>query len=89
MGFVNRVASLDELDQCVERLASEIIAKPSVPVVITKEHVNAVARAMSAGLTAFADGEALISALADPESLQARKDYTERRLKKKSDLPAA
>jgi hypothetical protein len=38
---------------------------------------------MGAGLTAFADGEALISALADPESLQARKDYAERRLKKK------
>ena len=89
MGFVNRVAPLDELDQCVERLASDIIAKPSVPVVITKEHVNAIARAMSAGLTAFADGEALISALADPESLQARKDYAERRLKKKPDLPAA
>ena len=56
MGFVNRVAPLDELDQCVERLASEIIAKPSVPVVITKEHVNAVARAPA--WTAFADGEA-------------------------------
>jgi len=89
MGFVNRVATLDELDQCVEQLASEIAAKPPVPVVITKEHVNAVARAMSAGLTAFADGEALVSALSDPESLQARKDYAERRLKKKSDFPAA
>ena len=85
MGFVNRVAPLDELDECVEQLSSEIIAKPSVPVVITKEHVNAVARAMSAGLTAFADGDALVSALADPESLQARKDYADRRLNKKSD----
>jgi 1,4-dihydroxy-2-naphthoyl-CoA synthase len=83
MGFVNRVAPLDELDQCVEQLASEIIAMPSVPVVITKEHVNAVARAMSAGLTAFADGEALISALIDPESVEARKEYTARRLNKK------
>ncbi len=85
MGFVNRVAPLDELDQQVEQLAAEIIAMPSAPVVITKEHVNAVARAMSAGLTAFADGEALLSAITDPESLQARKDYTARRLNKKTE----
>jgi enoyl-CoA hydratase/carnithine racemase len=82
MGFVNRVAPFAELDQEVERLAAEIIAMPSVPVVITKEHVNAVARAMSAGLTAFADGEALISAITDPESRQARDDYLARRLRK-------
>ncbi|MGH9754896.1 MAG: enoyl-CoA hydratase/isomerase family protein [Blastocatellia bacterium] len=82
MGFVNRVAPLDELDQCVERLAEEIIAMPSAPVVITKEHVNAVARAMSAGLTAFADGEALISAITDPESRQARDDYLTRHMRK-------
>jgi enoyl-CoA hydratase/carnithine racemase len=83
MGFVNRVVSLDELDTQVEQLAAEIIAMPSVPVVITKEHVNAVTRAMSAGLTAFADGEALLSAFTDPESQQARKEYTKRRLSKK------
>src|SRR5262249_49868529 len=35
MGFVNRVAPFDELDQHVERLAAEIIAMPSVPVAIT------------------------------------------------------
>ena len=85
MRFVNRVVPFDELDQNVEQLASEIIRMPSVPVVITKEHVKAVSRAMSAGLTAFADGEALLSAITDPESLQARTDYTSRRFKKKSD----
>jgi enoyl-CoA hydratase/carnithine racemase len=83
MGFVNRVVPLTELDQQVEHLAADIIAMPSVPVVITKEHVNAVSRAMSAGLTAFADGEALLSAISDPESQQARDDYTARRLNKK------
>jgi enoyl-CoA hydratase/carnithine racemase len=82
MGFVNRVVPSDELDRQVERLAAEIISMPSVPVVITKEHVNAVTRAMSAGLTAFADGEALLSAITDPESAQARNDYTARRLNK-------
>jgi enoyl-CoA hydratase/carnithine racemase len=85
MGFVNRVAPLDELDQSVEQLAAEIMRMPSVPVVITKEHVNAVSRAMSAGLTDFADGEALLSAITDPESLEARRNYAARRLKKEPD----
>ena len=84
MRFVNRVVPFDELDQHVEQLAAEIIRMPSVPVVITKEHVNAVSRAMSAGLTSFADGEALLSTIADPESVQARNDYMFR-LRKKSD----
>jgi enoyl-CoA hydratase/carnithine racemase len=83
MGFINRVVPFAELDNQVEELAAEIIAMPSVPVVITKEHVNAITRAMSAGLTAFADGEALLSALMDAESRQAREDYTTRRLNKK------
>lgn len=83
MGFVNRVVPIDELDNQVEQLAAEILAMPSVPVVITKEHVNAVTRAMSAGLTAFADGEALLSAITDPESIEARKDYLVRRMQKK------
>jgi enoyl-CoA hydratase/carnithine racemase len=85
MGFVNRVVAPDELDQQVEQLAGEILAQPSVPVVITKEHVNAVSRAMGAGETAFADGEALLSAFLDPESQQARIEYTARRLKKKTE----
>ncbi len=84
MGFVNRVAPLNELDQQVEQLAAEIIAMPSVPVAITKEHVNSVSRAMSVGSTAFSDGEALLSSLSDPESVQARTDYTARRLDKKT-----
>ena len=85
MRFINRVVPMDQLDQHVEQLAAEIMRMPSVPVVITKEHVNAVSRAMCAGLTAFADGDALISAITDPESAQARNDYTSRRLTKKSD----
>lgn len=83
MGFINRIVPFEELDQHTEQLAAEIIRMPSVPVVITKEHVNAVSRAMSAGLTAFGDGEALMSAITDPESLEARKDYTARRLNSK------
>ena len=64
MGFLNRVVPLAKLQAEVEELARELIAKPSVPVAITKEHVNAVTRAMSAGITAFADGDVLLGALA-------------------------
>jgi enoyl-CoA hydratase/3-hydroxypropionyl-coenzyme A dehydratase len=78
IGFVNRVVPPDELDEHVENLAGEIVAMPSVPVAITKEHVNAVSRAMGAGLTAFADGDALLAAIRDPESIAAREDYTTR-----------
>lgn len=81
IGFLNRVVPLAELDQEVEALAAQLVAMPSVPVVITKEHVNAITRAMSAGLTSFGDGEALLSALLDAESLQARQEYTARRMK--------
>lgn len=81
LGFLNRVVALEQLDQEVEQLAAEIAAMPSVPVVITKEHVNAISRAI-ASVTEFGDGDALLSALTDPESVQARSDYTARRLRK-------
>lgn len=79
MGFVNRVVPPRDLDAEVEALAAELLAKPSVPILITKEHVNAVMRGM-AGDTAFADGDALLSAAFDPASSEARREYVERSL---------
>jgi enoyl-CoA hydratase/carnithine racemase len=84
MGFLNRVVPLARLQTEVEELARELIAKPSVPVAITKEHVNAVTRAMSAGITSFADGDALLGASAVEESRAAARAYRERTLRKKS-----
>ena len=84
MGFVNRVVPLAKLESEVEELARELIAKPSVPVAITKEHVNAVTRAMSAGITAFADGDALLGASANDESRAAARAYRDRTLRKKN-----
>jgi len=83
IGFVNRVVPFDELDLQVENLAAEIISMPSVPVAITKEYVNAISRAISVGITAFAEGDALLNAITDPESVQARRQYTARHLRKK------
>jgi enoyl-CoA hydratase/carnithine racemase len=76
--FVNRVVPPESLDACVEELARDLLQKPSVPLTITKEHVNAVARAMGAGLTSFADGDALLGAAFDPESARALQSYRER-----------
>jgi enoyl-CoA hydratase/carnithine racemase len=84
MGFVNRVVPLAKLQTEAEELARELIAKPSVPVAITKEHVNAVTRAMSAGITSFADGDSLLGASATEEARAAARAYRERTFRKKS-----
>jgi len=84
MGFVNRVVPLAKLESETEALARELLAKPSVPVAITKEHVNAVTRAMSVGITAFADGDLLLGAQASEESRAAARSYRAKTLRKKS-----
>jgi enoyl-CoA hydratase/carnithine racemase len=77
-GFVNRVVPEAHLEAEARALAQELAAKPAVPVIVTKEHVNAVTRAMGAGLTAFADGDVLLGAVFDPESLEAARRYRDR-----------
>jgi enoyl-CoA hydratase/carnithine racemase len=84
IGFVNRVVPLAKLQNEAEELARELIAKPSVPVTITKEHVNAVTRAMSAGITSFADGDLLLGASATEESRAAARAYRDKTFRKKS-----
>jgi enoyl-CoA hydratase/carnithine racemase len=79
-GFVNRVVPAERLEAEVEALAATLLEKPAVPIAITKEHVNAVARAMAAGLTAFADGDVLLGTAFDPDSREAGRRYTERTL---------
>ncbi len=79
-GLVNRVVPAAALEAEVATLAAELAAKPSVPVIITKEHVNAVTRTMGAGSTAFADGDVLLGAVFDPESLAAATAYVKRSL---------
>ena len=74
-GFVNRVVPAARLDDEVQGLARELAAKPVVPVIVTKEHVNAVTRAMSAGHTGFADGDVLLGTVFDPDSLEAARRY--------------
>lgn len=82
-GLINRVVPAERLTAEAEALARDVIDKPPVPVVITKEHVNAVARAMGAGLTGFSDGDTLLGVAFDPESRAAAAAYLERRFKRR------
>jgi enoyl-CoA hydratase/3-hydroxypropionyl-coenzyme A dehydratase len=82
IGFINRVVPAAELGQHTAALAEQIAAMPAGPVAITKEHVNAVSRAM-AGHTSYADGDVLLSAFSSPEGIEARRAYIERRLERK------
>jgi enoyl-CoA hydratase/carnithine racemase len=84
MGFLNRVVAPEKLQSETEELARELLEKPSVPVAITKEHVNAVTRAMSAGITAFADGDGLLGASATEESRAAARAYRAKTFRQKS-----
>jgi hypothetical protein len=77
------VVPAQQLAAEVDALAAQLLEMPSVPVTITKEHVNSVARAMGAGSTAFGDGDALLSAAFDPESLAAAETYMAKTVRRK------
>lgn len=77
VGLVNRVVKSSKLVAEGEHMATTLSRKPTVPVAITKDHVNAVTRSMAAE-TAFADGDALLGVIQDPEAQAAMRDYAER-----------
>jgi len=84
VGLVNRVVKSSKLVAEGEHMATTLSRKPTVPVAITKDHVNAVTRSMAAE-TAFADGDALLGVMQDPEAQAAMRDYAERTFKDASE----
>ncbi len=76
-----------DLEREVSQLAVQLIAKPSVPIVITKEHVNTITLATRA--TAFADGDLLIAALGDEESRAAPSTYRARTISRRNSAEAS
>ena len=80
-GFLNRVVPLADLDAAVDQLAQQIAGKPSLPVVATKRHVNAVTAQMVGAMRAWSDADGLLAGLNDPECDAARQQYMERRKK--------
>ena len=47
-------------------LARQIAAKPAVPVIITKDHVNAISRSMTLASASYGEGDVLLGTLMDP-----------------------
>ncbi len=78
-GFLNRVVPGEELDGAVGELAEMIAAKPDLPVVATKRHVNAVTAQMVGAARAWSDADSLLGGLVDPECGAAREAYVKAR----------
>lgn len=86
MGLINHIANQDELaDHCL-KLALQLVAKPALPLRMTKEQVNAVTQSTVSGYSASAEGDMLQNALKDPESQKAARAYHAKILKKKKSL---
>ena len=84
-GFVNQVATSDEIDTSVNALASAIASKSKVAILSTKAHVNAVTSQMVGTARSWSDADGLEVAMADPESQKAQAAYLDEIKKKKSD----
>jgi enoyl-CoA hydratase/carnithine racemase len=78
-GFLNRVVAEDELDAEVETLASQVAAKPQLPVAATKAHVAAVTSQMVGTQRSWSDADGLITGLLDPECAASREAYIKAR----------
>lgn len=76
--LLNKVVAPDELDQEVDRLADAVVAMPAVPVLATKDQVNAVTTAMSARVGYYMDGDGMSSVMATEEFGSGFADYVKR-----------
>ncbi|MEM7115989.1 MAG: enoyl-CoA hydratase/isomerase family protein [Chloroflexota bacterium] len=78
-GFLNRVVTVDSLNETVEQLAQQITSKPTTPIVATKRHTNAVTAQMVGIMRGWSDADGLLASLADPECKAARVAYMKAR----------
>ncbi len=79
-GFLNRVvAGTEALDAEVETLVEQLVAKPSLALLSTKAHTNAVTRSMTGLSGSWADADGLLAGLRDPEGQAAAAAYLEQR----------
>lgn len=82
LGVLNKVVPKAELEKTCKELADTIATKPIVPIIITKEHVNAVVATMGQESSSIADGDVLNGIVKDPDSQKAMMDYVGKVLKK-------
>jgi enoyl-CoA hydratase/3-hydroxypropionyl-coenzyme A dehydratase len=81
--WINRVVAPDRIEAEVAQLAEELAAKPPVPVAVTKDHVNAIMRVMSAGLTSYSDGDVALAMTVEKEAQAAVQSYAESKVGKR------
>ncbi|TDT15464.1 enoyl-CoA hydratase/enoyl-CoA hydratase [Ilumatobacter fluminis] len=77
--FVNRVVPTDELVATADRMAAELAEKPWFSIRQTKQHVNAVMDEIAGLGRSTSEADVLISAMADPESVEFSRSYLRRR----------
>jgi len=75
LDMLNKVVSKSELEKTCQELAETIAAKPIVPIIITKEHVNTVVATMGQESSSISDGDVLNGIVKDPDSQKAMMDY--------------
>ncbi|MGD8608033.1 MAG: enoyl-CoA hydratase/isomerase family protein [Myxococcales bacterium] len=80
-GLVSRVVPTAELERELGALAAAVARKPASVLRTTKQQLSAI---RSGTFDATADANALLSALRDPEAMQAGRDYLTKRFGKKA-----
>jgi len=83
LGMLNRVVPASGLQAETLELANELSKKPVIPLSITKDHINAVSRAMGSTMTGFADRDLFLASCEDPESVAAAQAYASKVIKRK------
>ncbi|MBI4936053.1 MAG: enoyl-CoA hydratase/isomerase family protein [Actinobacteria bacterium] len=77
-GFVNRVVPEAELDAAVEELVQQLLQKPTLALLETKAHVNAVTESMVGTGRSWADADGLYAGLRDDEGRASAQAYVQR-----------
>jgi enoyl-CoA hydratase/carnithine racemase len=75
--WINRVVPVERIEDAVEQLARELAAKPAVPMMITKDHVNEITRVLGAGITSYADGDLARGVATEKEAQEALREYVD------------
>lgn len=89
LGLINHIIKSEDITNHCLTFAQNLAKKPIVPLMMTKEQVNAVAKNIGAAYVASAEGDMLQTVLKDPESKAAAAKYlatiTKKSVAKKKD----
>lgn len=77
-GLLNRVVAPDQLDDEVSALVDVLVSMPAVPVLATKDQVNAVTTAMAARVGYYMDGDGMSSVMATDEFAAGFAEYVKK-----------